>query len=76
MTTILITGANRGIGLELTKVMVANEHEVLACCRSSSDALDNSGAEIICNLDVADNASIAALVAQLGNPPPPAMISS
>lgn len=34
MPTILITGANRGIGLELTRQYAADGWNVLACCRS------------------------------------------
>ena len=32
--TILITGANRGIGLELTEQFAGDGWVVLACCRS------------------------------------------
>ena len=35
--TILITGANRGIGLELTEQFAADGWAVLACCRSPDD---------------------------------------
>ena len=36
--TILITGANRGIGLELSKQFAADGWTVLACCRNPADA--------------------------------------
>ena len=36
--TILLTGANRGIGLELTEQFAADGWAVLACCRSPDDA--------------------------------------
>jgi NAD(P)-dependent dehydrogenase (short-subunit alcohol dehydrogenase family) len=32
--TILITGANRGIGLELTEQFALDEWQVIACCRN------------------------------------------
>ena len=36
--TILITGANRGIGLELTEQFAQDGWQVLACCRNPADA--------------------------------------
>ncbi|PLX80985.1 MAG: short-chain dehydrogenase [Desulfuromonas sp.] len=38
--TILITGANRGIGLELARTFSANGWDVLACCRHPEKADD------------------------------------
>ena len=38
MPTILITGANKGIGLELAKQYSQTNWQVIACCRSPSDA--------------------------------------
>lgn len=40
MNTILITGANRGIGLELVKQYATDNWRVIACCRSPKDATD------------------------------------
>ena len=41
--TFLITGANRGIGLELTKLCLTKNFNVEACCRNpeASDELKN-----------------------------------
>jgi NAD(P)-dependent dehydrogenase (short-subunit alcohol dehydrogenase family) len=39
MDTILITGANRGIGLALTRVFLEKENVVIAACRTPSIAL-------------------------------------
>jgi NAD(P)-dependent dehydrogenase (short-subunit alcohol dehydrogenase family) len=36
--TVLITGSNRGIGLELTRQYLAESHKVLACCREPRSA--------------------------------------
>ena len=36
MSTYLITGSNRGIGLELCKQIVARGDEVVATCRKAS----------------------------------------
>lgn len=38
MATVLITGANRGIGLELTSLYAARGDQVLACCRNPEQA--------------------------------------
>jgi NAD(P)-dependent dehydrogenase (short-subunit alcohol dehydrogenase family) len=43
MTTSLITGANRGIGYELSKQLKARGHDVIAVCRKTSPELDNAG---------------------------------
>ena len=68
---VLITGANRGIGLEFTKQYAADGWRVLACCRQpqSAAALQalaaaHSNVEILA-LDVADFKQIDALALQL-----------
>lgn len=70
MPTTLITGANRGIGLALTREFLAHGHDVIATARdpSGADALNATGARVM-QLDVADPASIAALKAELGDLP-------
>jgi NAD(P)-dependent dehydrogenase (short-subunit alcohol dehydrogenase family) len=71
MNTVLITGANRGIGLEFTKQYAADGWHVLACCRHPQSAMDlqaltQTNANInIYVLDVADFAQIDALALQL-----------
>jgi NAD(P)-dependent dehydrogenase (short-subunit alcohol dehydrogenase family) len=40
MEVILVTGANRGIGLALTKVLLANGHVVIAGCRRPRQAAE------------------------------------
>ncbi len=74
MTNILITGANRGIGLELTRCYIARGDTVIACCRSPQKAEDlhqikeNADDSIIIHeLDVTDANSITALKASLGS---------
>lgn len=76
MTTVLITGTNRGVGLALTRLYAADGAEVIACCRSpeSADALNQLTAACnrrvqIMQLDVADETSIASLKHALGDRP-------
>jgi short-subunit dehydrogenase len=52
--TVVITGANRGIGLSFTKLYKKFGYKVYALCRQSSSALDLLGVNVIENIDVAD----------------------
>ena len=66
MGTILITGANRGLGLEFTQQFAAAGHRILACCRNPDQAhelqeLAAGGAITVAALDVADFSQIEAL---------------
>src|SRR5690606_24350337 len=58
MQTIVITGANRGIGLALTRVYRARGDRVVGLCRHASDALRESGAEVVEDVDVTDAESL------------------
>jgi Dehydrogenases with different specificities (related to short-chain alcohol dehydrogenases) len=62
MTTVLITGANRGLGLEFARQYQAEGADVIACCRhpAEADSLKQLGVRVM-ELDVGDLASIAAL---------------
>ena len=68
MTTILITGANRGIGLELTRQYAGRGDTVIACCRNPEDAdeLRKLNVDVLA-LDVTSDASVKALKASLGD---------
>lgn len=59
--TILITGAASGIGLALTQAYLAQGKKVIAVCRTASDALNNSGAEVISAIDVTSSADVHTL---------------
>lgn len=67
MKTILITGANRGIGLALTQLLAARGNRVIAVCRASSRSLDATGARIESGIDVADDVALARLAHGLGD---------
>jgi NAD(P)-dependent dehydrogenase (short-subunit alcohol dehydrogenase family) len=72
MPTVLVTGANRGIGLELARQYAAAGWQVIACCRRPRQAKTLSalaGDVEIRALDVASPASIARLAALLGRRP-------
>jgi NAD(P)-dependent dehydrogenase (short-subunit alcohol dehydrogenase family) len=59
--TVLITGANRGIGLEMARIWQERGDQVIAACRQSSDELERLGVEVIDGVDVTDEASVARL---------------
>ncbi|MEM7620978.1 MAG: SDR family oxidoreductase [Pseudomonadota bacterium] len=52
MTLVAITGANKGIGLEMTKQFLERGDDVIAMCRTTSDALQQTNAQIIEGIDV------------------------
>jgi len=66
MKTVLITGANRGIGLALAQQFAARGDRVIAVCRHASDALAATGAHVEAGIDVTDADAIAALAQRLG----------
>ena len=61
----LVTGSNRGIGLELCTQLKQRGFDVIATCRQSSVALDKLGVEVIDNVEVSDPKSLTALVDKL-----------
>ncbi|HEY4124634.1 MAG TPA: SDR family oxidoreductase [Rhizomicrobium sp.] len=71
MTTILITGANRGIGLEFVKQYVTDGADMIACCRepAKASALKAIKGVRVLALDVGDSASVAVLKNELGDTP-------
>jgi len=80
--TILITGANRGIGLELSEQFAEDGWQVLACCRNPADArqlqaLSERGLAIELHaLDVTNYAQMATLADQLANRPIDILLSN
>jgi NAD(P)-dependent dehydrogenase (short-subunit alcohol dehydrogenase family) len=69
MRTILITGANRGIGLELCRVYAGQGERVIAACRQTSEALDALDVTLIEGIDVSEWTSLTQLSDALGDAP-------
>jgi NAD(P)-dependent dehydrogenase (short-subunit alcohol dehydrogenase family) len=65
MATALVTGGNRGIGLELCRQLKQRAVDVIAACRHASAELDAVGVTVIAGVDVTDAGSIAMLAGQL-----------
>lgn len=65
MAIVLITGANRGIGLELARQYAQRGDQVIAACRRASEDLRALGVEVVEGLDVTSDAAIAKLAAAL-----------
>lgn len=65
MTTALVTGGNRGIGLELCRRFAARGDEVVAACRKASPELRETGVEIHEGIDVTNDESVRGLARAL-----------
>jgi NAD(P)-dependent dehydrogenase (short-subunit alcohol dehydrogenase family) len=83
VTTVVITGANRGLGLELTRQYAEVGAQVIACCRDPSKAAaltafaaEHPGRVEVVALDVADPARIEALKGALGGRPVDILINN
>lgn len=76
MATILITGANRGIGLELVRQYQTRGDDVVGVCRSTNTHLDASGARVIDGVDVSTEAGISRLSEALRNTPVDVLINN
>ena len=65
MSTVLVTGANRGIGLEFCRQLQQRGDQVIAVCRQSSPELDAIDVEIESGVDLTNEANRANLVRRL-----------
>ncbi|PID38432.1 MAG: short-chain dehydrogenase [Proteobacteria bacterium] len=66
MGTACVTGANRGIGLELCKQLKASGHQVIAVCRTPSAELQALGVRVEAGVDVSAAEGVASLAERLG----------
>lgn len=69
METVLITGANRGIGLSLAQAHARRGDRVIGVCRRESAELKATGAQVESGVDVTDANSLGALVRKLDRTP-------
>ena len=76
MTTTVITGANRGIGLALCRLAGERGDVVVAVCRSSSPELDAAGVEVIDEVDVTTAEGAAHLATTLTDRPVDILINN
>lgn len=65
MTTWVITGANRGIGLAMAAELKQRGDTVVAACRTPTDALEKLGVRIERDVEVTSDASVAAFAERL-----------
>ena len=70
MSTVMITGANRGIGLGLCEQYKKEGADVIAVCRQSSAELDQLGVQVIDQVDIGDPLSFAAFKERIPTLPP------
>jgi NAD(P)-dependent dehydrogenase (short-subunit alcohol dehydrogenase family) len=67
--TVLITGANRGIGLAYCRALQARGDRVIGVCRKASAELEALGVRIEQGIELSDEAAIAELVRRLDGLP-------
>ena len=67
MATVLITGANKGIGLELSRQLTERGDEVIALCRKASPELQALGVRLFEGVDVTDRTALETVSRDLGD---------
>ena len=65
--TVVITGANRGIGLAMAQIYGKRGDRVIALCRRASKELKDAGAEIVEDVDVTSPEALRKAAAAVGN---------
>ena len=76
MATVCITGANRGIGLELARQYRDRGDEVIAVCREPTDELSNLGVRVIDASDVGSGTAVETLREELDGQPIDVLINN
>ena len=65
--TVVITGANRGIGLAFASLYKSTGDNVIALCRQSSAQLDELGVSVITDIDVSTELGLAKMTENLAD---------
>ena len=65
MATVLVTGSNKGIGLELCRQLSDRGNDVIATCRTTAPELQALGVRVMPGIDVANQESVDALAGAL-----------
>ncbi|HHP7232514.1 MAG TPA: SDR family oxidoreductase [Xenococcaceae cyanobacterium] len=76
MATYLVTGANRGIGLEYCRQLQARGDEVIAVCRATSEELKKLDIFRETNIDITSDDSITNLIQKLDDKPIDVLINN
>ncbi len=76
MGTYLVTGANRGIGLESCRQLQERGDNVIAVCRSASEELKTLDISIETGIDITSDESVAALASKLKGTPIDVLINN
>jgi NAD(P)-dependent dehydrogenase (short-subunit alcohol dehydrogenase family) len=69
VATVLVTGANRGIGLQLCSQFAARGDDVIAVCRETTDKLSALDVRVIDGIDVGSGAAVETLCQELDGQP-------
>jgi len=67
MAYVVVSGASRGIGLELARQYRDRGDHVVAACRKTTDGLAKLGVEVIEGVDVTDDAAVSRLTEAVGD---------
>ena len=65
MATVLVTGANRGIGLEYCRQLSARGDRVIAVCRKASRELSSLGVQIEAGIELTEASALDELMSRL-----------
>jgi NAD(P)-dependent dehydrogenase (short-subunit alcohol dehydrogenase family) len=76
MATYLVTGANRGIGLEYCRQLTERGETAIAVCRKTSEALDSLGIRVETGIDITSDDSVADLASRLKDTPLDVLINN